>query len=248
MKNTRGDFRCHLVRSVVLFCIFLTACSAGVGNSIPPAPTPWIPTQVQVTPGALSFDEQLAVLEVSDPASPTYDPNSSAYAQFPDAVQQIAAMNSSMNNGASMLAYALGFPRPDSVLAAQALISLGPEITATDLPTFIAYLKDPRPAVRMYASIALSITGKDGSCSLGDVGPLLWDSDPNVRSAAALAIQGITGKKLEVPPYQITWGDYSANPVTPDTPEETIVAPVRSWWENKGSKVNWHPHYDLCDP
>lgn len=149
---------------------------------------------------------------------------------------------------ASMLAYALGFPRQDSILAAQALISLGPAWAATDLPTLIEYLKFQRPEVHLYSAIVLSITGKNGSCSLGNIGPLLWDSDPYVRTSAAMAIQGITGRELIAVAYTINPDNLSLNPVSADIPEGKIVGAARTWWIEQGSKVNWHPGYDLNDP
>ena len=193
-------------------------------------------------------DRLIAIIEVSDPASPTYDPGSAAYEDFPETLKQLAAMNSSTNNAASMLAYALSFPRQDSNLAAQALISLGPDWAATDLPILISYLTNPRPEIRMYSAIVLSIIGDQGSCSLGNIGPLLWDPDPYVRTSAALAIQGITGRELVPNIYAITPDHLSSSPVAADTPDSKIVEAARVWWTNSGSKVNWHPGYDLCDP
>ena len=106
------------------------------------------------------FEVILATLEVSDPKSPSYNPNSSAYAAFPQIVKQLAEKNASNNNGADMLAYALSFPRPDSYLAAQALITLGPAVTMTTAPTLFEPLLDPRPQVRLYAMLALGTVGR----------------------------------------------------------------------------------------
>jgi hypothetical protein len=238
--------------------LFLTSCSPITGADIT---SPAFPTEIQAssvtTPGSTDtafptysdpLDRLIAILEVSDPASSTYDPGSAAYAEFPDALTQLAGLNSNTNNAASMVCYAMGFPRQDSILAARALISLGPDWTATELPRLIMYLTDPRPAIRMVSAIVLSTTGDQGSCSLGDIGPLLWDPDPYVRTAAALAIQGIIGKDLVAHEYLITPDHLSSIPVAPDTPEGKIVASARTWWKDHGSKVNWHPRYDLCDP
>jgi len=243
---------------IILLIIMLTSCEprAGVIKT-----TPIFQTEIQVPPATKSsstdtqlpiysdpVDGLIAILEVSDPASPTYNPGSGAYDGFPATLKQLAALNASTNNASSMLAYALGFPRQDSILAAQALISLGPEWSATDLPTLIAYLTNQRPEVRMYSAIILSITGDRGSCSLGNIGPLLWDLDPYVRTSAALAIQGITGIELVPSIYAITPDHISSSPVAADTPEGKIVGAARIWWTDYGSKVNWHPSYDLCDP
>jgi hypothetical protein len=157
-------------------------------------------------------------------------------------------MNSSSNDAASMIAYAMGFPCPDSILAADALISLGPDWAVTDMVTLIPYLTSPRAELRLYSLIVLSITGHNGSCSLGQVGPLLRDPDPYVRTAAALAIQGITGEKLVPSTFVVTPDLLSPTPVAADSPEGSIVGAARTWWDAEGSKTPWHPSYDLCDP
>jgi hypothetical protein len=239
--------------------ILLTACTPGKTTSTA------LPVQAQPTaaaqpePSTVSsptstktddeiVEELLQTLEASDPASPTYDPASSAYAEFPQVVKQLAAHNATTNNAASMLGYALGFPRPDSILAARALISLGPDWAATELPALITHLNNPRPEVRLYSLFVLSLTGDNGSCSLGNIGPLLWDADPYVRTSAALAIQAITGKALVTDAYLINPDDLSSTPPAAVTPEGKIVALARSWWTDHGSKINWHPSYDLCYP
>jgi hypothetical protein len=247
------------IKPLFLLTLVLTACNPAAGvitptatvqsttlptnTSLPTTTTTGIPLQY-VDP----VDGLIQIIEASDPISSKYDPASAAYAEFPDTLKQLAAMNSSSNNAASMLAYAMGFPRQDSILAAQALISLGPEWAATDLSVLIVYLTNQRPDIRMYSAIILSITGKNGSCSLGNIGPVLWDPDPYVRTSAALAIQGITGMELVSGIYTLTPDHLLSDPVAADTPEGKIVATARMWWTNQGSKVNWHPGYDFCDP
>lgn len=209
-----------------------------------PAPTASMVTLVYADP----FDEIIARLEASDPQSPRYDPNSSAYAAFPQIVRQLAEKNAPENNGASMLAYALTFPRPDSYLAAQALITLGPAVTATDLGPLSDSLLDSRAQVRLYAMLALGSVGKEGSCAVGKIAPRLWDVDPYVRSATAQALSSITGKALLPAGYAFTPQPFSTNPVPADTPAGSLSTPARQWWNDQGSKINWHPSYDLCDP
>jgi hypothetical protein len=248
------------VISICLIMIFTMVDCSRIPNI--PAPTIFEPTSTNTIPPATRtpyptstkseheyIDPLIKILEVSDPASPTYDPGSAAYAQFPEVLKELAALNSTTNNAASMLGYAMGFPRPDSILAAQALISLGSDTAGTELPALIGYLTDPRSDIRSYSAIVLSITGEDGSCSLGNIGPLLWDADPYVRTSAALAIQGITGKTLVAEAFVITPEALDLNfPIQADTPEGKIVDNARNWWTGTGSKVNWHPRYDLCDP
>jgi hypothetical protein len=248
------------VISICLIMIFtIVACSLvpkiPTPTMIEPTPTHTIPPATR-TPYPTStkseheyIDPLIKVLEVSDPASASYDPGSAAYVQFPEVLKELAALNSTTNNAASMLGYAMGFPRPDSILAARSLISLGSDTAGTELPALIGYLTNPRSDIRMYSAIVLSITGKNGSCSLGNIGPLLWDPDPYVRTSAALAIQGITGKALVAEGYAITPEALDLNfPMAADTPEGKIVDNARIWWTETGSKVNWHPSYDLCDP
>lgn len=201
-----------------------------------------IPTSTQ------SVDDLIAIIEASDPSSSIYAPGSAAYAQFAETLPKLAALNASNNSAAGELAYAIDFPRRDSPLAAQALISLGPDWVATTLPTLIGHLKNPRPEVRLHSALALSVIGPKGSCALNEVGPLLWDTDPFVRTAAALAVQSLSGVKLVEDAYSISPDELSAPPVAGDIPEGHIVGAAQAWWTNHGSKVNWHPSYDLCDP
>lgn len=243
---------------MIILIVFLTACGELAETTKPGSPFPTtnqtftafanLPTETYLPTVSATFDDLIALLEVSDPSSNTYNPGSPAYTEFPHILERLAAMNASTNNAASMLAYAMGFPRKDSILAAKALISLGPDWAATDLPSLISYLTNQRPEVRMYSAIVLSITGGNGSCSLGYIGPLLWDPDAYVRTSAALAIQGITGMDLVQNTYTITPDHLSTSPVAADTPEGKITGATRTWWTDHGSKVNWHPRYDLCDP
>jgi hypothetical protein len=238
------------VRWLTAFMIVLTACIPVAGTMKPAATNPLaaLSSPTSTKSADETVEDLIQILEVSDPASPTYDPGSPTYAEFPQVLKQLAANNASTNNAASLLGYALGFPRTDSTLAARALLSLGPEWAATELPALINHLKNPRPEVRLYSSIVLSITGSNGSCSLGDIGLLLWDPDPYVRTSAALAIQGITGKALVPERYWMDPGNLPPDPVAADTPEGKISGAARTWWTDHGSKTNWHPSYDLCDP
>jgi len=182
---------------LILLAGFCSGCArtpapANTPTPVPPtsAPSPTItptarPSASPTLAYADPFDGIIAMLEASDPQSPSYAPNSAAYAAFPQVVRQLAEKNAPENNGASMLAYALTFPRPDSYLAAQALIALGPDWTMTTAPILFDSLLDPRALVRLYALLALGTVGRQGSCAVGHIGPLLRDPDPYVRSAAA---------------------------------------------------------------
>jgi hypothetical protein len=260
MNTRKPGFQKLASMLIIMLILLLASCSPKVGvtelaTTFPtqapllptdtslPASTP-LPTFTFINP----IDNLIAILEVSDPTSSTYDPSSASYALFPQTLKQLAAVNSSSNNAASMIAYAMGFPRTDSVLAAEAIISLGPNWAVNDMVTLIPYLTNPRADIRLYSLIVLSITGHNGSCSVGNIGPLLRDPDPYVRTAAALAIQGITGQELVSKVYAITPEHLSPNPVAADTPEGSIAGTARTWWDAEGSKTSWHPSYDLCDP
>lgn len=245
----------HVGPSLLLLCVLsLGAAGCGLASHAlvvtRPAPessaTLVLATETRApTP---TVDDLVRILEASDAASSGYAPGSPAYDEFPRAVAQLAALNASTNNAASELAYAIGFPRDDSYLAAQALISLGPNWTATTLPILMDHLKNPTPRVRMDSALVLSTIGTTGSCALGNVGPLLWDSDPYVGSSIALAVQSLSGKQLVAQTLLAAPADLSASPVAPDVPDGRIVATARAWWVEHGSKINWHPSYDLCDP
>jgi len=201
-----------------------------------------------LSPGQ-SVADLISIIEVSDPQSRTYDPKSTAYAQFQDVIRQLAQIGSSNVIGIpSMLAYAINFAHPDPYFTAQALIALGPDAATNTLPNLIGNVQSQNSGVRLASTIVLGTAGHSGACAVGHIGPLLWDPDPRVRSAAAWAISRITGENVAQ-----TMGDISANPlilnsVLADTPEGSITGAARNWWTSQGSKVNWHPHYDICDP
>ncbi len=241
---------------LVALIIVLSACATRPAptptrspTNTPPA-TPSAPRATSyLTPSPAQITDALTnIIQASDPASHLYDPNSLAYRDFPVALPELAKLNSSSNSAASELAYAIGFPRPDSIRAAKALISLGPAWAGTTLPLLLDHLKNPRPEVRLYSLIVLSTIGPDGSCALGHVGPLLWDSDPQVRTAAALAAQGLSGRALVSNVYTIDPEHLSPTPVAADAPEGHVVENARTWWTEEGVKVNRHPSYDVCDP
>ena len=216
-------------------------------TSIPPTPT------ITPTP-TWTIDNLRAIIYASNPESPQYDPKSTVYAEFPEAVKQLSLMGSSAVEAAGDLAIAVTFPRQDSYLAAQALISLGPDITSTTIVTLFGNLNSSnlymqKPDALIYSAILLSTTGKNASCAVGNIGPLLWNSDSTVRSAAAIALERITEQDFVASQYEIKIiPSFMANLVPADEPEGSIVKTARQWWDEKGSKINWHPRYGMCDP
>jgi hypothetical protein len=214
---------------------------------IPSEPTAASQTAVSQTNTPM-LEDLIEIIYASDPNSPLYDPESSSYAEFPNVMQQLSGMGPKAINAASHIALAISFPREDSYLAAQTLVSLGSDIAATTLPILIDNLHSQRPATRLYSAIVLGTVGKAASCSVGDIGPLLWDADPSIRSAAAYALAQIPGEDLFPDGVMVPAEPLSGQSIVPDTPEGKIVGDAREWWTAEGSKVNWHPGYDLCDP
>ncbi len=197
----------------------------------------------------LSVEALSEIIWVSDPSSPQYDPNSPAYAEFPNVVKQISDMGADAIDAADDLAVAIRYPRQDSYLAAQALLKLGPDITATTVPLLTDNLRNEKPETRIYSLILLASLRNRASCAVGNIAPLLWDSDPSVRSATALTLEIITEGDLVESDYEISiTPSFLANSISPDTPEGKVVEKARNWWNEQGSKVNWHSSYGLCDP
>jgi len=197
----------------------------------------------------LSVDILRESIWASDPSLPQYDPESSAFAEFPQIVKQVSEMGADAIDIASDLAVAIRFPRQDSYLAAQALLKLGPDITASTIPLLIDNLQDEKPETRSYSLILLGSIGNRASCAVGNIAPLLWDADPNVRSTAALALEKITEENLIENEYEVPiTALFLADSVSADTPENRVVGKARNWWDKQGSAVNWHPSYGICDP
>jgi hypothetical protein len=248
------------LRIIKFFLAFLllTACTPISATTQSPSATDIVlptPTKISITqPSAKTIDDLRAIIYASNPESPQYDPKSTAYAEFPEAIKNLSTMGSNAIDAAGDLAIAITFPRQDSYLAAQALIALGPDITSTTIVTLFSNL-DPsnvhnqKPEALIYSAILLSSTGNRASCAVGNIGPLLWNSDPIVRSAAAFALEKITEQDLVASQYEIViTPSFLANSISADTPDGNIVGAARQWWSKQGSKINWHSSYGFCDP
>ncbi len=195
-----------------------------------------------------NVEDLIQILYASDPESPQYNPQSITYAQFPDALEKLSAMRSKANDAASHVAKAISFPRQEAVLAAKTLISYGPDITTLAIPVLMDNLHSQNPKSRLYSVIVLGSVKEKASCAVGDIGPLLWDTDPEVRFASAVALEKMAGKDL-LPNNIIDSPDpLSADALLADTPEGKFVQDARNWWSEEGSKINWHPTYGICDP
>lgn len=215
-----------------------------IGTSLPGNATITnIPTNIPE-----SVDDLIQVLYASDPDLSQYDPHSLSYAQFPDALEQLSGMGSMAIDAAPLIAHAISFPRQEANLAAKTLITIGPEITATTIPVLIDNLYSQRSNSRLYSVIVLGTVKEKASCAAGDIGPLLWDSDPEVRFASAFALENITGNDLLPNAIDVNPDPLSTGAILADIPEGKIVKQARDWWTEEGSKVNWHPTYGICDP
>ena len=236
----------------VFVLLLLTSCTP-ITTTGQPSPA----TEIVLPAATKTSDLQLStqtvgdlrtIIYASNPESPQYDPKSSAYAEFPDAVHQLS-MSPNAVDAAGDLAIAITFPRQDAYLAAQTLIALGPDITSTTIVDLHWILHNQKPEARIYSAILLSTTGDSASCAVGDIGPLLWDPDSTVRTAAAFALEKITKQDLIANQYEIVvTASFLANSIPADIPEGSIVGVARQWWNDQGSKINWHPSYGLCDP
>jgi hypothetical protein len=204
-------------------------------------------TAQKLPPEVNKIDQLISILYASDPALPGYDPQSVAYSQFPLAIEKLSGLGPEAIDAAAHLAHAITYPRPEAAQAAATLISLGPEISATTLPILIDNLSNPSPQVRASSLMVLGSIQKTASCSASSIGPLLWDPDPIVRSAAAYALGSVTGYDLISMEVIFDIDLTISNGIPPDSPEGSITKSARDWWKKEGSKTRWNPTYGLCD-
>src|SRR5689334_19863981 len=134
-----------MIVTILLFAISLASCAPAIKIvpteiAIPTLTLPPIPPTPTIAPTpTLTIGDIRAIIYASNPESPQYDPKSTAYADFPKAVKQLSTMSNAIDV-AGDLAIAITYPRPDSYLAAQALISLGSDITSTTTVTLFSNL------------------------------------------------------------------------------------------------------------
>jgi len=245
--------------SILLVAFLLVSCApaakvvpteAAISTSTLPAVPPTQP--ITLTP-TLTIDDIRAIIYASSPESPQYDPKSTVYAEFPEAIKQLSRMPNAVD-AAGDLAIAITYPRQDVHLAAQALITLGTDITSTTIVTLFgnldsSYYPNQKPEALIYSIILLSSTGNRAACAVGNIGPLLWNSDSRVRSAAAFALERITEQNLIASQYEIEIKpSFMANSIAEDEPGGSISGTARRWWNEQGSKVKWHSSYGFCDP
>lgn len=242
----------HKIHSLLLLEFLLLASCTVLPASITPttASSAVIPTETSIpTVTSDNVEDLIQILYASDPELPKFNPQSLQYAQFADALQKLEAMGPQAIDAASHVAKAISFPRQETILAARTLLSFGPEITATTATVLMDNLNSTQAKSRLYSLILLGTIGERASCAVGNIGPLLNDTDPEVRFASAAALVKITGKDLLPKGVVVTSADpLSAEAILSDTPDGIYVQNARIWWEEEGSKKNWHPSYGLCDP
>jgi hypothetical protein len=192
---------------VLLIAYILVSCAPAVKvvpteTYVPTLTLIPVPPASTITPTpTLTFEDLTSIIFASNPESPLYDPKSTAYAEFPEAVKQLSMMGTNYFSALSDLAFAITFPRQDSYLAAQALILVGRDARASTISVLFSnldssYYPNQKPEALIYSTILLDSIGNDASCAVGNIGPLLWHSDSKVRSAAAFALERITNQNL----------------------------------------------------
>lgn len=149
-----------------------------------------------------------------------------------------------------LLAEIMRTPRPTQAYRAmQRLIEIGPKQVGMAVAILVGNLMDEDPVVRAQTLLVLASVGQDASCSVGHIGPMLWDSDPTVRSASALALERITGETLLSSQHEIDITPaIQLSDLQPDLPEGTVVSAARTWWTETGSAVNSHLYSGICGP
>lgn len=143
-----------------------TAIPTSTFTPVPPTPT------ITPTP-RLTIDDIRAIIYASNPESPKYDPTSSEYAEFPEVVKKLSTMPDAID-AAIDLAIAITYPRQDSYLAMQTLISLGIDITSTTIVILFgnldsSYYPNQKPEALIYSIILLGSTGNRASCAVGNI-------------------------------------------------------------------------------
>jgi hypothetical protein len=191
-------------------------------------------TLASVTPTPMPIEQLIAIVKASNPDAPS---NTSESADFGFATSELARWGPAAAPAAPVLAQALQYRRRDSYMAAYALVEIG-SAASPAVPELIIALGNDSPSVRECSAFVLGIIGKPSTRAVPALARLLWDPDKFARTAAAAAIDSITGISLlsserqELDP---------ANPcsVMADEPEGSIVGKARAWWLEEGQYSNW---------
>ena len=175
----------------------------------------------------LSTKELIQILE---------DQNNSNSNLFPSVVEELERRGQTASTAAPALAQAIAYDRHDSTMATRALIAIGPAAKIA-IPDLLKNLNNQRADVRLYSVFELGIIGESSLCAVPNIAPLLWDSDSEVRSAAASALDAIVGKDLVESTQEL-------DPSLPgsvflDKPEGNISGKAREGWLNMGRSSQW---------
>jgi len=191
------------------------------------------------TPTPVSLEHLIAMVEAANPDLPGWD-----RVDLWRAVDELERLGPAAAPAAPALARALQYRRRDSYVATKALVAMGPA-AAPAIPELVKALGNERTIVRSDAAFVLGTIGEPARCAVPAVASLLWDSDPWVRSAAAGALEAITGVDLVAEFHEL-------NPETPgsvggDEPEGKVTGKARSWWITEGQYLDWSGKPNLCN-
>ncbi len=190
-------------------------------------------SKVCVNVSILSTKELTRLLsDISDP-----------YGLFWPITDELKNRGSLAAEAAPALAKALAYPRRDTFMAWEALINIGPE-AKTAIPFLLENLANERADIRAYSAIALASIGPSAKCAVPYLAPLLWDTDPQVPSSVAKALDSITGIDLvrtsdkfdPAYPNQIVLDNSGSTNGVPDDPVSKIA---KEWWLETGQQMIW---------
>lgn len=186
------------------------------------------------TPTPLPIEQLVAIIEASNPDAPGGADES---ADFGFATAELARWGPAAAPAAPVLAQALQYRRRDSYMAAFALVAIGPA-AAPAVPELIVALGNEFSSVRECSAFVLGIIGNPSKQAVPALAKLLWDPDPFTRTAAAAAIDRITGIGL------LTSEGQDLDPANPcsvmaDEPDGNITGKARTWWLEEGQYLDW---------
>lgn len=153
------------------------------------------------------------------------------------AMEELEKRGTDAVEAAPALANAFVYSRRDAAaLASYALVAMGPS-AETVIHSMVKYLENERSDIRENAAIVLGTIGEAAECAIPTLAKLLMDSGPMVRTAAAGAIERITGLDLVGADYEIELEPPFG--VVPDSDENHITEKARKWWLEEGQFQNW---------
>ena len=209
-------FNCVLV---VLFLLSLAACR--VTHPIPPVPTVLPP---------LSVADLVAILNNPDAQG----------RDLTDAANELQHWGAAGAPAVPGLRRALrySYSYDARVSAAITLVAIGPPAKEA-IPDLVETLDDQTP-INAYAALALGSIGDAARCAIPRLAQALTSPDSMLRSSAAIALDALSTNNLvdSVDRQAITAApDHIA--VFDDTPEGSVSARARRWWDQVGKQQAW---------